>query len=103
MTLSTGQDVCVGGIDVGSPKSGNLGWAIRKGEQKSHGDDLAEFIMEFAKLRDGCPAALGFEAPLFVPIRDKALELHRTTLANRSFCLAQLQLARLFSRLHYRL
>jgi hypothetical protein len=75
MALSTGQDVCIGVIDVGSPKSGNLGWAIRKGEQKSHGDDFDEFIAEFAKQCDGCPAALGFEAPLFVPIRDKAHEL----------------------------
>jgi hypothetical protein len=75
MALSTGQEVCVGVIDVGSPKSRNLGWAIRKGEQKSHGDNLDEFIAEFARHCDGCPAALGFEAPLFVPIRDKALEL----------------------------
>lgn len=75
MALSTGQDVCIGVIDVGSPKSGNLGWAIRKGKLKSHGGDLDEFIAEFARQCDGCPAALGFEAPLFVPIRDKALEL----------------------------
>ena len=75
MALSTGEDVCIGVIDVGSPKSGNLGWTIRKGKLKSHGDDLDEFIAEFARHCDGCPAALGFEAPLFVPIRDKALEL----------------------------
>ena len=72
---SARQEVCVGVIDVGSPKSGNLGWAIRRGDRKSHGDDLDEFITEFARHCDGCPAALGFEAPLFVPIREKVLEL----------------------------
>ena len=72
---SARQEVCVGVIDVGSPKSGNLGWAIRRGKRKFHGDDLDEFITEFDRHCDGCPAALGFEAPLFVPVRDEALDL----------------------------
>jgi len=75
MGRSEEQEVCVGVIDVGSPKSGNLGWAIRKTGNRAYGEDLDQFIAEFAQLCDGCPAAIGFEAPLFVPIRDEVLEL----------------------------
>lgn len=46
--------------------------------QKSHGGSHDETIAEFARQCAGSPAALGFEAPLFVPIRYKALELIST-------------------------
>ncbi|MBZ0216725.1 MAG: hypothetical protein K8F25_09250 [Fimbriimonadaceae bacterium] len=69
------KDCVVGVIDVGSPRTGKLGWAIRYGDEQSHGSDLDDFIARFAVSCDGRPAALGFEAPLFVPLRDEALSL----------------------------
>lgn len=63
----------VGVIDVGSPRTGKLGWAVHKGTHEAHGNDLDEFLDCFAAQCDGCPAALGFEAPLFIPVRREAL------------------------------
>ena len=59
-------DIVVAVIDVGSPK--NIGWAILTGVTEETGQDLDAFIERFSELADGKPAALGFEAPLFVPI-----------------------------------
>lgn len=59
------QNAVVGVIDVGSPK--NIGWAILNGNIADHGDDLDAFIERFATISAGRPAALGFEAPLFIP------------------------------------
>jgi hypothetical protein len=65
----------VGVIDIGSPRSGKLGWVVLDGDDESYGNDLDEFITAFAVRCDGRPAALGFEAPLFIPVRDKAINL----------------------------
>lgn len=59
------DEIVVGAIDVGTPK--NIGWAILSGDNAEHGTDLDDFIVRFAKLSDGKPSALGFEAPLFIP------------------------------------
>lgn len=60
------SDVVVGAVDVGGPK--NIGWAILSDGSEKTGTDLDAFVGEFAKLALGSPVALGFEAPLFIPI-----------------------------------
>jgi hypothetical protein len=73
--------IAVGVIDIGSPKSGKLGWAVLAPDgPATTGGDLDEFIAEMARLGAQGPLAIGFEAPLFVPLRDKA----RATLLARS-------------------
>ena len=57
----------VAAIDVGAPR--NIGWAIIDDDQVTYGGDLAEFIKQFAAACQDRPAALGFEAPLFIPRR----------------------------------
>ncbi len=72
------DDIVVGAIDVGAPH--NIGWAILSDGSVASGDDLDEFIDRFGEIAQGRPAALGFEAPLYIPVRD---ELGRTTKARR--------------------
>ncbi len=62
----------VGVIDIGSPKKGNIGWAV-DGTMTKTGNDLDEGIRVFADALKDAPLALGFEAPMFVPMRDKAV------------------------------
>lgn len=59
------EQITIGAIDVGAPH--NIGWAILSEEGVEHGADLDEFIARFAKLSEGRPSALGFEAPMFIP------------------------------------
>lgn len=59
------DDIVVGAIDVGSPK--NIGWAVLDGADTEHGSDLSDFVKCFAERSKGRPAALGFEAALFIP------------------------------------
>jgi len=56
----------IGVIDVGAPK--NIGWAIIGPDGEETGQNLDEFTERFAELSEGRSAALGFEAPLFIPI-----------------------------------
>ena len=56
----------VGAIDVGAPR--NIGWAILSDGSEATGQDLDAFIDTFARLANDRPAALGFEAPLFIPV-----------------------------------
>ena len=66
--------IAVGVIDVGSPASGKLGWAIhRSGAAAATGSDLDAFIKAIAELVDQQPVAVGFEAPLFIPLRRTAV------------------------------
>lgn len=59
-------------IDVG--KLENLGWVV-EGVHASHGCDPDAFVEAVgAILREG-PVALGFEAPMFVPVRDNPRDL----------------------------
>jgi len=60
------KDSVIAAVDVGAPK--NIGWAILSGDTVETGNDLDAFICCFAELAEGKPAALGFEAPLFIPI-----------------------------------
>jgi len=62
----------VGVIDIGSPLKGNIGWAV-DGTMTKTGNDLDEGIRVFADALKDAPLALGFEAPMFVPMRDKAV------------------------------
>jgi len=57
-------------LDVGSPKRGNVGWAILDGENRKTGRELDCFTQILAShLRAGDRLALGFECPLYVPRR----------------------------------
>lgn len=68
-------------IDVGKPDK-NLGWAIA-GPSPTEGTDLDQVVVETARrLRMG-PVALGFEAPMYVPMRDAPGDL---TKARRGEC-----------------
>lgn len=64
--------VCV--VDVGSPRLGNLGWTILRGDGTTlSGDDFDAFIEKIAEILRDSPVVLGLEAPLFVPLRDDIL------------------------------
>ena len=63
--------VCV--IDIGKPGK-NLGWAI-SGPSPLDGTDLDACIAAVAEALRSGPVALGFEAPMFTPIRDDAMTL----------------------------
>jgi hypothetical protein len=66
--------IAVGVIDVGSPKRGKLGWAIRRaGAAATTGSDLDVFIEAISKIAGQVPVAIGFEAPLFIPLRPTAM------------------------------
>ena len=54
-------------VDIGKPGA-NFGWAM-VGDTTAEGNDIDVCILSLAAaLRNG-PLALGFEAPMFVPIR----------------------------------
>jgi hypothetical protein len=53
-------------IDVGAPHKGNLGWANADG---SSGADIDQCIEAVNKALPVAPVALGFEAPMYVPVR----------------------------------
>jgi hypothetical protein len=54
--------------DVGSVASGNFGWWACDGRFGQEPSTLAHTVA--TALDDGVPVALGFECPLFVPLRD---------------------------------
>jgi len=62
-------------IDIGSPKKdkkgkNNVGWAI-VGRKSDCGTDLDKCVKSLARALEAGPLALGFEAPMFVPMREK--------------------------------
>jgi hypothetical protein len=70
--------MAVGVIDVGSPRSGKLGWAIVDGVgEPVTGSDLDAFIAHAGALGAAGALAVGFEAPLFIPTRAAALDVLR--------------------------
>lgn len=75
--MTTGRaDIVIGVIDVGSPKSGKLGWAIlAPNSDPILGKDLDLFIETMIALGADWPLAIGFEAPLFIPTRSEALKV----------------------------
>jgi hypothetical protein len=54
-------------VDIGSP-SANLGWAM-VGNTTAEGTDIDECVETLGSALQRAPLALGFEAPMFVPIR----------------------------------
>ncbi len=56
-------------IDVGKPGS-NLGWAAVEDDLWSDGNDLDACIETVASALQRGPVSLGFESPLFIPLRD---------------------------------
>ena len=76
------MDLTVCCADVGSVAAGNFGWALRDYPGPLHEVPAQASIAELAdaveaRLRAGRPVALGFECPLFVPLRDDPAELTR--------------------------
>jgi hypothetical protein len=66
--------------DIGAVQSGNFGWAAARidGTHVGEGDNprgLVELLVH--SLRAEIPCALGFEAPLFVPVRNDPAQLTR--------------------------
>lgn len=59
-------------VDVGSPANDKLGWASSHGEK---GGDLDECIALINKALKIGPVALGFEAPLYIPVRNELKKL----------------------------
>lgn len=62
-------------IDIGSPKKdkkgkNNVGWAI-VGRKSDCGTDLDKCVESLARALEAGPLALGFEAPMFVPMREE--------------------------------
>lgn len=63
-------------IDIGSPKKGNVGWAVLHTDTQRTGHDLSEFIdVVGMHLKAGQSIAVGFECPLYVPKRDDLLSM----------------------------
>ena len=74
LPLPPNQDsIVIGAIDVGAPK--NIGWAILEGGRSQTGNDLDEFIKIFGRKANHKPSALGFEAPLFIPLRSELAKI----------------------------
>jgi hypothetical protein len=68
--------IAVGVIDVGSPRSGKLGWALLTPNlNAATGTDLDAFVDLVGTTGREWPLAIGFEAPLFIPTRAKALDV----------------------------
>ncbi|MBM3678945.1 MAG: hypothetical protein FJW96_13870 [Actinobacteria bacterium] len=66
--------------DVGSVPKGNFGWARSgiEGKVEFHdgGTEIVDLVSAVARdIERGCPVALGFECPLFVPVPQNPLRL----------------------------
>lgn len=69
-------------VDIGSIKRRNFGWAgvsideSRKQFLWDEGEDICKLVDEIAdRLNNGAKVTLGFECPLWVPVRDDPKEL----------------------------
>ena len=69
-----GEGVNIAVIDIGSPKQDNIGWAM-VGNREGNGRNLDACISALAGALRAAPLALGFEAPMFVPMRGTPKEL----------------------------
>ncbi|MGR3636196.1 MAG: hypothetical protein ACU0BK_09750 [Shimia sp.] len=67
------SEIVVGLVDVGAPK--NIGWAIKFRGQDETGQNLDDFIGRYRELVTHHPGALGFEAPLFVPVNRQLVKI----------------------------
>lgn len=64
--------------DVGSVEKGRFGWARRhpQSDDSQLGNSITELVRAVADdLRSGALVALGFECPLFVPVRERPEEM----------------------------
>jgi len=77
-------------IDIGKPGK-NLGW-VMSGSKASEGTDLDECIKVLAATLEAGPLALGFEAPMFVPVRLNPATLTAAVVANAEKVLTGLSL-----------
>lgn len=69
--------ITVGCVDVGSIRNGKLGWSVIESGKARWGTQPADLVREAVQaLRNG-KLALGFECPLYVPLRQDPLELTR--------------------------
>jgi hypothetical protein len=57
----------IAAVDIGSPMTGKLGWAALPDEKM--GKDVQTLVALVAEALLRGPVALGFEAPLWVPMR----------------------------------
>jgi len=76
------MNVTVACADVGSIKNDNSGWRLRDRIDPSDGalegdsiDELVETIVE--RVEKGRSVALGFECPLFIPVREPPPRAHQ--------------------------
>jgi hypothetical protein len=69
-----GPGLHVGVIDIGRRE--NIGWAI-EGPKISQGKSLDDCVDALAEALNDGPLALGFEAPMFVPLHEDATNLTR--------------------------
>lgn len=70
MGENTFRAAVVACLDVGSPKKGNVGWAVIHEQKETAGQELGDFVREISThLRKGRSIAVGFECPLYVPKR----------------------------------
>jgi hypothetical protein len=67
------QPSLIAAVDIGSPMSGRLGWAVL--ESGETGKDISRLISVLVEGLARGPVALGFEAPLWVPIRTDPMAL----------------------------
>lgn len=75
-------DITVCCADVGSVQAGNFGWALQDYPGPLHEVPAKASIEEFAtaieaRFHSGRSVALGFECPLFVPVREEPTALTR--------------------------
>jgi len=74
------MDITVACADVGSVSSGKFGWTIQDGSDPPDEPSERSSITEFAdavieRLEIGRSVALGFECPLFIPVREETDQL----------------------------
>ena len=63
-------------IDIGSPEKNNIGWAV-VGNRRRDGTRLDAFIHPVAGALAAGPVTLGFETPMFLPMRNMEAERAR--------------------------
>ena len=72
----------IAAVDIGSPMAGRLGWAVLPNERT--GKDIPKLVALITEaLREG-PVALGFEAPLWVPMRADVMTLTKARVGEGS-------------------
>jgi hypothetical protein len=61
-------------VDIGAKD--NIGWAI-DGDERYEGKDIETCVTRLTEVLNDGPLALGFEAPMFVPLHQESLNLTR--------------------------